>query len=97
MKNEVKLPDNLEESIENVESVDNKEQEAEKEGQLKMLGRIQFLLVALLFIAAIFISDFVTNRYGNVWGTIALVVIAVITAIVLYRKEIKEFFTKGKK
>lgn len=56
------------------------------------------ITLILLFIIAVLslISFLVELKYGRKAGTIVLVVIAVILAAYLYRKEIGEFF-RGKK
>jgi len=71
--------------------------EEQNESQLRKLGRIQFVLVALLFIAALTITEGIAYLLGDTAGTAALILIAAGTAAVLYRKEIKLFFRKKDK
>lgn len=68
---------------------DNKE---EKDHTAKMASLAIFVLVLLLFLGVLFITYFFEVEFGKTAGTIALVVIAAIIAVYLYRKEIIDKF-----
>ena len=55
------------------------------------------VLVFLLFVIIIFFTDTIERYLGRAAGTGALIVIAGVIAALLYRKEIADFFRKGKK
>ena len=72
------------------------EQEEFSPEKIKKLGRIQFLLVILLFIGVVCITELVSMALGKVAGNIALVIIAILIAGWLYKAEIKKWLGKGK-
>lgn len=68
----------------------------QEEKQLKRLGRVQFILVILMFAAVILITEVISVYAGKTAGTIGLVIIALAIALVLYRKEIVQRLRKNK-
>lgn len=62
----------------------------------KRTSRAVVLLVILLFAAVMFITYFFELKFGKKAGTVALVAVAVIISVFLYRKEIIEKLKKRK-
>lgn len=73
------------------------EEKEEGEGKARTASKAVILLVFLLFIIIIFFTDTIEVYFGKAAGTIALIAIAAVIAILLYRKEIADYFRKGKK
>lgn len=53
-----------------------------------------FLSVAILFLVIICGTELVSMKLGKTAGTIALVVVAIVLAFLLYRKEIMDFIRR---
>lgn len=69
----------------------NKEnKEGMSEAEIKKLALIQFLILAFLFLFVIVIMAIVSALFGKTAGTVALVVIAVLISLYLFKGEIKE-------
>ena len=82
--------------LEQLENETEALEQEEKQGTAKKAGRAIFLLVALLFAAVMFITYFFELKFGKTAGTISLVVITLVVAVGLYRKEIVKKL-KGRK
>ncbi len=60
-------------------------------------GSIAVIIILLALVTAVtFVMYFVEINFGKTAGTIALIVLAVIIAVYLYRKEIMEKFKRNK-
>ena len=73
--------------------LDKKDQQADE----KLLRRASILLIVLvlvLFGAIVGVSYVVEHFYGRTAGIVFLVIVAVIIACLMYRKEIRNFFRK---
>lgn len=75
----------LEQHDENCQTANEAE---EKQGVAKKASLAIFILVLLLFVAVMFISYFFEAKFGKTAGTAALIVVALLIAVYLYRKEI---------
>ena len=94
-KNTGKTEERLEDRI--GDEINTGADEREEEGKARTASKAILLLVLLLFVIIIFFTDAIELYFGKVAGTVALIVIAALIAILLYRKEIAEYFRKGKK
>ena len=74
----------------------NTENENESKGGVKKASTAVIILVFILFVFIIFFTDAIEVKFGKTAGTLALVIIAAVIAVLLYKKEIVEFF-KGKR
>ena len=63
--------------------------ETMSEEEARKLGRVQFLILALLFFAVLAISGIASMVFGKNAGTAALVITALFISAFLYRDEIK--------
>lgn len=68
----------------------------EKQETAKKAGRAIFLLVVLLFAGVMFVTYFFELKFGKTAGTISLVIITLLVAFGLYRKEIMEKLKRKK-
>ena len=68
-----------------------------KEEKAKAASKAIIVLVFILFVAIIFFTDTIERYLGKAAGTISLIVIAAVIAVLLYRKEIADYFRRGKK
>ena len=73
------------------------DEEEKGEGKAGTISKAVIILVFLLFIVIIFFTDAIETYFGKTAGTIALIAIAALIAVLLYRKEIADYFRKGKK
>lgn len=73
-----------------------RDQEQEKQKTAKRASFAIFLLVLLLFAAVMCLTYFFEVKYGKTAGTIAMVIVALIIAGCLYRKEIAEKLKRRK-
>ena len=71
-------------------------EEEERQGVAKKASLAVFMLVILLFAAVMFITYFFELKFGKTAGTIALIIIAVLIAGYLYRKELIEKIKRKK-
>lgn len=69
---------------------DQKNEEERKQGVAKRASLAIFILVLLLFAGVLFVTYFFELKFGKTAGTVALVVIALLIAGYLYKKEIME-------
>lgn len=76
--------------------IDNKEKQDNDSRVYKRASLAIFVSVILLFAAVMFVTEMVDRFFGKTVGTIALVIIAAAIAIILYRKEIADFFKKNR-
>ena len=74
--------------------LDGKEKNKDDEKIMKRASLVIFLLVAVMFAAIVAISYAVEYFYGKTAGTISLVIMAAIIAVIMYRKEIRNLFRK---
>ena len=74
--------------------LDGKEKNKDDEKIMKRASLVIFLLVAVMFAAIVAISYAVEHFYGKTAGTISLVIMAAIIAVIMYRKEIRNLFRK---
>ena len=74
--------------------LDGKENNKDDEKLMKRASLVIFLLVAVMFAAIVAISYVVEHFYGKTAGTISLVIMAAIIALIMYRKEIRNLFRK---
>lgn len=73
------------------------ESDAEKQqGVAKRASLAIFMLVLLLFAGVLFISYFFELKFGKTAGTVSMILIALIIAGYLYRKEIIEKIKRKK-
>lgn len=73
------------------------ENDAEKQqGVAKRASLAIFMLVLLLFAGVLFISYFFEMKFGKTAGTASMIVIALVIAGYLYRKEIIEKIKRKK-
>ena len=79
-----------------LEPKDDQAEQKEAQGTAKKAGIAVFLIVAVLFAAVMFITYFFELKFGKTAGTAALVIIALIIAFCLYRKEIMEKLKRKK-
>lgn len=82
--------------LEQPENETEASEQEEKQGIAKKAGRAIFLLVALLFAAVMFVTYFFELKFGKTAGTISLVVITLLVALGLYRKELAEKLKRKK-
>ncbi len=75
---------------------DNNENHNDDSKVLKRASLAVFVTVLILFVAVIFATEAVDKFFGKTAGTIALVIITAVIAIILYRKEIMAFFRKNR-
>ena len=73
---------------------DNREKNNDDGRVLKRASLAVFITVLVLFAAVIFATEIVDRIFGKTAGTVTLVIIAAVIAIILYRKEIAAFFKK---
>ncbi|MDD2218239.1 MAG: hypothetical protein PHW03_01745 [Eubacteriales bacterium] len=64
------------------------------EAEIKKLALIQFLILAFLFFAVILIMAIVSIFFGKTAGTVALILIAGLISVYLFKGEIKERLQK---
>lgn len=79
-----------------IEQPEEKMEQRQPEEAARKAGRAIFLLVALLFAAVMSVTYFFEANFGKTAGTVSLVLIAVIIAFCLYRKEIVEKLKRKK-
>lgn len=75
---------------------DNREKNNDDGRVLKRASLAVFITVLVLFAAVIFATEIVDRIFGKTAGTVTLVIIAAVIAIILYRKEIAAFFKKNR-
>ena len=71
--------------------------EEDRKETANTVSKAIIVLVFLLFIIIIFFTDTIERYFGRAAGTGALIVIAGVIAALLYRKEIADYFRRGKK
>jgi len=74
----------------------NREKNNDDGRVLKRASLAVFITVLVLFAAVIFATEIVDRIFGKTAGTVTLVIIAAVIAIILYRKEIAAFFKKNR-
>ena len=79
---------NLEKVEQNDVNCQPKDEAEEKQGVAKRASLAIFMLVLLLFVGVMFVSYFFEAKFGKTAGTAALIVVALLIAVCLYRKEI---------
>lgn len=79
-----------------LEPKDDQAQQQEIQGAARKAGIAVVLIVVMLFAAVMFITYFFEIKFGKTAGTAALVIIALIIAFCLYRKEIMEKLKRKK-
>ena len=78
------------------ESCQPENEAEEKQGVAKRASLAIFILVLLLFLGVMFISYFFEAKFGKTAGTVALIILALLIAVYLYRKEIMERLKRKK-
>lgn len=76
--------------------LDNKETQNGDNKVLKRASLAVFIIILILFAAIIFITEITERFFGKTAGTVVLIIIAAVIAIILYRKEIVAFLKKNR-
>lgn len=74
--------------------INNENEDIMSEAEIKKLALIQFLILAVLFFVVILIMAIVSALFGKTAGTVALILIAGLISVYLFKGEIKERLQK---
>lgn len=78
------------------QEINTKESADEKQSAVKRGSFAVFIIVLLLFLGIMVITYIFELKFGKTAGTAAMVVVALLIAVYLYRNEIKEKLSKKK-